>query len=121
MRATLSPTFTSSKMKMIFNLISDCAISMTNYYEKEEKERKLMEMKDVFSRFANDVIASTAFGVKCDSFREKKNEFYLMGKEATDFSSLQKSLKLFICFMLPKAIKVSYLFIFTYTLLYYSF
>lgn len=107
MRATLSPSFTSSKMKLIYGLISDCAKSLTIYFEKHEEERKLLEMKDLCSRFANDVIASTAFGINCDSFGEKKNDFYLMGKEATNFSSLTRNLKIFISLIFPMSGKVS--------------
>lgn len=46
-------------------------------------------MKDIFSRFTNDSIASTAFGVKINSLENKLNKFYVMGKKATNFSGIQ--------------------------------
>ncbi|KAK4874006.1 hypothetical protein RN001_013366 [Aquatica leii] len=86
MRATLSPSFTSSKMKMMFTLISECAEEFTDYFEKQKLDFFDVEMKDVFTRFTNDAIANVAFGFKCNSLKEKDNEFYMMGKKLTTFS-----------------------------------
>ncbi|KAF5279689.1 hypothetical protein FQA39_LY18238 [Lamprigera yunnana] len=83
MRATLSPSFTSSKVKFMFPLLLDCAEKFTNHFiEKKEKVYE-MEMKDAFTRFTNDAIATAAFGLKCNSFEDKTNEFYMMGKGIT--------------------------------------
>ncbi|GJQ77405.1 hypothetical protein Trydic_g20805 [Trypoxylus dichotomus] len=84
MRSTLSPSFTSSKMKMIFTLISECADDFMNYF-LEKGEAHVLEMKDTFTRYTNDVIASVAFGIKCDSVRERDNVFFTMGTKATKF------------------------------------
>ncbi|CAG2065369.1 unnamed protein product, partial [Timema podura] len=46
-------------------------------------------MKDLFTRYTNDVIATAAFGIQCDSFKDKSNQFYEMGKEVTDFSGIR--------------------------------
>ncbi|KAK4874013.1 hypothetical protein RN001_013373 [Aquatica leii] len=89
MRATLSPSFTSSKMKMMFTLISECAEEFTNYFEKQKQNFLDVEMKDVFSRFTNDAIANVAFGFKCNSLEDKCNEFYIRGKETTTFTGLR--------------------------------
>ncbi|KAK5641870.1 hypothetical protein RI129_010417 [Pyrocoelia pectoralis] len=92
MRATLSPSFTSSKMKMMFLLFSECAQQFVEYYEKKKENVITVEMKDIFTRFTNDTIASTAFGFKCDSFKEQANEFYMMGKKATNFRGTRQLL-----------------------------
>ncbi|XP_063917833.1 cytochrome P450 9e2-like [Zophobas morio] len=102
MRATLSPAFTSSKMKYMFSLISQSGEQFVNYFLKKNEDVITVEMKDIFTRFANDVIANTAFGVECDSLVDQKNEFFLMGKEATDFSSVWKNFKFFLYFLAPK-------------------
>ncbi|KAF5293613.1 hypothetical protein FQA39_LY03098 [Lamprigera yunnana] len=80
MRSTLSPSYTSSKMKGIFLLIKECSKQFVDYYSKYD-EMVTIEFKDAFSRFANDVIATSAFGIKCDSLKEPNNVFYLMGTE----------------------------------------
>ncbi|KAJ3645265.1 hypothetical protein Zmor_022934 [Zophobas morio] len=101
MRATLSPAFTSSKMKYMFSLISQSGEQFVNYFLKKNEDVITVEMKDVFTRFANDVIANTAFGVECDSLVDRQNEFYVMGKEATDFSSFWTNLKFILYFLTP--------------------
>ncbi|KAH9645244.1 hypothetical protein HF086_012122, partial [Spodoptera exigua] len=39
-----------------------------------------IECKDLTTRYANDVIATCAFGLKVDSHNDENNQFYLMGK-----------------------------------------
>lgn len=107
MRPILSPSFTSSKMRSIFKLISECVENFNDYYLKKNQDIVEVEMKDSFTRFANDVIATTAFGVKIDSLKEQNNEFYTMGKEVTDFSSFLKWMKLFGFMLFPKLFSVS--------------
>lgn len=41
-----------------------------------------VDIKDMTSRFANDVVATCAFGLKVDSHSQVDNEFYTLGKEA---------------------------------------
>ncbi|KAF5291531.1 hypothetical protein FQR65_LT01844 [Abscondita terminalis] len=86
MRSTLSPSFTGSKMKVMFSLVSDCGETLANYFLKQSEGVQEVEMKDVFTRFTNDAIASAAFGFKCNSLEDKNNEFYVMAKRATDIS-----------------------------------
>nr|CAD7460379.1 unnamed protein product [Timema tahoe] len=90
MRATLSPSFTSSKMKNMFILVLECGSQMVVFLEelvrKSEKKVYALEMKDLSTRYTNDVIATTAFGVSVDSFRNPSNEFYLVGKGLTSFA-----------------------------------
>lgn len=106
MRTTLSPTFTSSKMRTIFALMKECAENFAQHFLKKNEEVITVEMKDVLSRFANDIIATTAFGLKVDSLTEKNNKFYLMGKEATDFSKLSTTIKFFGYLLFPKIYRI---------------
>lgn len=48
-----------------------------------------IEIKEMFTRYTNDVIASTAFGFKINSYENRENEFFVMGKKATNFSGWQ--------------------------------
>ncbi|CAG9827788.1 unnamed protein product [Diabrotica balteata] len=69
-------------------------------FYQQQNERYLdqdvmeIEMKDTFTRFTNDVIATTAFGIKIDSMKNKDNEFFVIGKDITSFSGFWKSRKL---------------------------
>ncbi|EAT41575.1 AAEL006814-PA [Aedes aegypti] len=104
MRATLSPAFTGSRMRLMFELVSECAQSMVDYFREEATAGKRLEyeMKDVFSRFSNDVIASVAFGIKVDSLREPDNEFFINGKELMNFRNMKTVAKVLLMRMFPR-------------------
>lgn len=104
MRSTLSPSFTSSKMKIIFTLMADCAKDYADYFMKQDKIISI-ELRDITTRYTNDVIASTAFGIKCDSINDKENEFYMMGKKITSFT-FTKTIRIFLYSTVPQLCKV---------------
>lgn len=87
-RALLSPAFTSSKMKAMFQLMSECAVNFSEYLTKVPSEKRIMETKDIFSRYTNDVIATCAFGISVDSMRNPDNDFYTFGAKATNFDTI---------------------------------
>jgi cytochrome P450 family 9 len=63
-------------------------------------------MKDLFTRYTNDVIATAAFGVGVDSLMEPSNEFYSMGKEITNLGVVRQ-LVIFGYILCYKLMKVS--------------
>nr|XP_031848283.1 cytochrome P450 9e2-like [Nomia melanderi] len=83
-RALLTPAFTSSKMKEMFKLMSECAANMADHLAALKEENNVIELKDIFTRFANDVFASCAFGISINSMVERNNKFYVLGKEILD-------------------------------------
>ncbi|XP_072758017.1 cytochrome P450 9e2-like [Anoplolepis gracilipes] len=99
-RSLLSPAFTSNKMKIMFKLMSDCATKFSNYLAQMPEEKRVMEMKDVFRRYTNDVIATCTFGISVDSMRNPENKFYIYGKEMPNFSIIL-SWKFFIFRSMP--------------------
>lgn len=67
MRTTLSPAFTGSKMRQMFQFIVECSEQTVQVLQKECNDTSsayIPEMKDLFTRFTNDVIATSAFGIK---------------------------------------------------------
>lgn len=105
MRATLSPAFTSSKMKALFSFMIECAEEFTKYFEKEGDGIIEIEMKDAFRRYTNDIIASAVFGIKINSLINRKNDFFEMGKSLTKFGVL-RTLKFFALSSIPTICKV---------------
>lgn len=103
LRPKLSPAFTGSRMKILFGLIEECAGQFVGYFRNLESVE--VEMKEVFTKFTNDVIASTAFGFSCDSMKNPQNEFYRMGKELTNFRGIN-GLKFFLYKISPLLMKV---------------
>ncbi|XP_071648786.1 cytochrome P450 9e2-like [Temnothorax longispinosus] len=87
MRNTLSPSFTASKMKFMFDLISECSHNFVNYLVDHPEVCHAIETKGAFRRYTTDVIATTAFGISVNSMKDQDNEFYIRGIEATKFSS----------------------------------
>nr|CAH7744913.1 unnamed protein product [Callosobruchus chinensis] len=69
-------------------------------------------MKDSLTRYTNDVIATCAFGIEVDSLNNPDNNFYVMGRKATDLTSLRRKLKLMGYLIIPwlyKLLKVTFL------------
>nr|WDY85984.1 cytochrome P450 9HZ1 [Pagiophloeus tsushimanus] len=83
MRTTLSPSFTSKKMKILFDLIADVADNVVSFVSAQNEDVVELEMKDALSRYTNDVIATTSFGISTDSLRDKTNSFFMSGKKLT--------------------------------------
>ncbi|KAL5283302.1 hypothetical protein ACFFRR_005904 [Megaselia abdita] len=89
MRSNLSPAYTGSKLRTMFEFIRETAeTSVQNL--KTEKDNGIVdiELKDYFRRYANDIIATAAFGFQIDSMKDKENQFFKMGQEVTNFSTL---------------------------------
>ncbi|XP_060654528.1 probable cytochrome P450 9h1 [Drosophila nasuta] len=109
MRNTLTPAFTGSKLKAMFELINECSLEGVRYIENELRNANSLdielEMKDYFERFANDVIASAAFGIKVNSFVDKKNQFYKAGQSVIHFSGLAM-IKIILYSIMPRVMKI---------------
>ncbi|XP_076663920.1 cytochrome P450 9e2-like [Andrena cerasifolii] len=87
MRRLLSPAFTSSKMKTMFTLMCDCAVSFAECIALESKQGKVYDLKDIFGRYATDIVATCSFGISVDSMNNPDNEFYRFAKETMNFLS----------------------------------
>nr|CAH7744905.1 unnamed protein product [Callosobruchus chinensis] len=112
MRAILSPSFTSSKMRGMFTLMSDCAEKWVDFFMNKNQDVIELDMKDSLTRYTNDVIATCAFGIEVDSLNNPDNNFYVMGRKATDLTSLRRKLKLMGYLIIPwlyKLLKVTFL------------
>ncbi|KAL1509785.1 hypothetical protein ABEB36_004469 [Hypothenemus hampei] len=105
MRATLSGSFTSSKMKHMFEVINETAQNFSTHFMKKKENIIELDMKDTFTRFTNDVIATSAFGLKVDSLKEPNNTFYQMGKVITNISSFLITLKFLVFVVFPRIFK----------------
>ncbi|XP_043286083.1 cytochrome P450 9e2-like [Venturia canescens] len=109
-RNLLSPAFTSSKMKGMFRLMWACGENLVDHLLAAQiSKSKVIDSKDSFTRYTNDVIAACAFGISVDSMKNPKNEFYLRGKNASNFGVFRAA-KLLLSRLSPtlgKLLKVS--------------
>ncbi|XP_076275225.1 cytochrome P450 9e2-like isoform X2 [Rhynchophorus ferrugineus] len=106
MRSLLSGSFTSSKMKIMYNLIVEASENFVDYFCSKNEDLVEVEFKDIFSKYTNDVIASTSFGIKVDSLREPKNEFYAMGKKMTNFNTFRGLIGVLLYMAVPTIAKL---------------
>lgn len=105
-RSALSPSFTASKMKFLFELVSKVSQDFVRHLEDHpELTDKVIDTKDVFSRYTNDVIATSAFGISVNSMKERENEFYLRGKDATSLTGTKKILKFMAGMLFPRIMR----------------
>ncbi|KAF4519270.1 hypothetical protein B566_EDAN002159 [Ephemera danica] len=73
-RHVSTPIFSSGKIKSMSRLVTECTQQMISFLEKHHGDKEI-EMKGFFGRFTLDVIASCAFGIKCDSLSNPDAEF----------------------------------------------
>lgn len=66
----------------------------------------VLELKEFYTRYTNDVIATAAFGISVDSFRQPTNEFYMMGQDVTYVGGL-RAFKWLAYVSMPKLMQVS--------------
>lgn len=102
LRLLLTPAFTGSKMRFLFDLIRDCADEIVQHIERKVVNGEYrFEARELFSRCADDVIATSAFGIKINSFEAENNIIFSNGSKLTDFSA--KDLIIFFLYVLmPK-------------------
>lgn len=92
-RTMLTTLFTSSKIKSMFVLMSDCAKRFADYLSKVDRE---IEMKSVLTRYTNDVIARCVYGISVDSVNEPENIFYKYGQVASQLATFKQNLMIFV-------------------------
>lgn len=107
MRNTLSPIFTAAKMRAMFGLMNECLNECLGRLRDATKSGKShdIELKGWFTRLSNDIIASTAFGLKINSYEDKNNEFYMIGQSISNFRGKQM-IKFFVSNTMPIIQKV---------------
>ena len=98
MRAKMSPTFTSGKMKMMFNIVLGISEMMANHLQTLPN-LDMIDMKDVMANFTTDVIGNCAFGLDINSTVNPNSEFRKMGRKIfTQGTNLQIKILLLTSF-----------------------
>ncbi len=83
MRTTLSPMFTSSKLKSIFGLLSHHAQDFVQHFELRAGSdgRNDIDVLEIFARFTADGIATAALGFEGDCVKDENSFLYKKVKE----------------------------------------
>ncbi|XP_037044697.1 probable cytochrome P450 6d5 [Bradysia coprophila] len=74
-RTKLAPTFTTGKLKAMFETVVKCGDSLESVINEHAKSGEAVEMRDIFARFVTNVIATVSFGIDIDCLKERDCEF----------------------------------------------
>ncbi|XP_052870547.1 probable cytochrome P450 9f2 [Anopheles cruzii] len=100
-RAGLRPAFTGAKTRDMFGLlVKSAGDAMDRLVSYSAGEPFTMELRDLYSRLANDAMSSISFGVEVDSLTDRDNEFFVKGKRLAKLDGLS-GLKLLMTAILP--------------------
>lgn len=97
LRGKLTPTFTSGKMKMMFEQLIKCSEELLMEIRRKTQP---LDVKDILARFTTDIIGSCAFGIECNSLHDPDNEFRIYGKRIFENTFIENISNLF-GFMAP--------------------
>lgn len=87
MRVKLTPLFSSSKMRTMFDLMNEVGLEFVEYID--ENLEKTMEIKDTMGKYITEVIASTAFGLKANSIKDPDSMFNTFRRKITQFDFIR--------------------------------
>jgi len=105
LRGKLSPTFTSGKMKMMFQTLLDCGIELGSILEDSAIDEEIIEIKDILARYSTDVISSCAFGIQCNCLKNPNAEFRQWGRKIFT-PSLRNTITTFIYNTVPRLLSL---------------
>ncbi|KAK4878094.1 hypothetical protein RN001_010600 [Aquatica leii] len=100
LRSKLTPTFTSGKMKIMFETQVDCAKQLVAALDYAIAKRKPVNIKNYSSSYTIDVIGACVFGINCNSFKNPGNDFQKHGKRI-GVQTTCEMLKFFAAFSNP--------------------
>lgn len=103
-RQQLSPAFSSGKMKAMFDVIVKSGNSMDKYVGDFADTDKPVEIRDVFARYATNVIVSVAFGIDIDCIVNRNEEFRKYGPRFFE-PSVKNMMRNNLSIMMPKLSK----------------
>ncbi|XP_030745866.1 probable cytochrome P450 6a17 isoform X2 [Sitophilus oryzae] len=81
LRVKLTPTFTSGKMKMMFETLVSKTGGLEDNVAEYADSGKICGIKDILGRFTTDIIGTCAFGIECNSLKDPDNDFRKYGKK----------------------------------------
>lgn len=105
MRYKLTPTFTTGKLKGMFEQIYNCGDELLEELAKYSDRKEDVEAKTVLTLFTTDVIASCAFGLQFDHESEEGKTFRDMA-EKIFIPSIVQRLKFFILIFSKRLTKI---------------
>jgi len=104
LRAKLTPTFTSGKMKSIFQTLLDCIGPLQNHMKKLADSDATIEAREMSAKFTTNVIASAQFGLDVDTFADPESPFRRFGRRIFELN-WKNGFRLFAFAVCPSLLK----------------
>ncbi|CAO1425544.1 unnamed protein product [Diamesa serratosioi] len=99
-RSKLTPVFTSGKLKMMFDIVSQIGDKLVRVLEPKLTPDGHADMREFLAEFTTDVIGNIAFGLECNSLEDPDSEFRKYGKKVFQMSPT-RILKFFLTSAFP--------------------
>ncbi|XP_044145301.1 cytochrome P450 3A19-like isoform X3 [Bufo gargarizans] len=112
-RAVLSPTFTSGKLKQMFPIVKQYGDLLVKNIQKKVDNKEFIDMKNIFGSYSMDIVLSTSFSVNVDSLNNPNDPFVINGRNLFNFSFLNPLfLTTLLCpFLIPILDKFNFCFL----------
>ena len=104
LRTKLTPTFTSGKMKMMFQTLVDCAPDLLAKVDFHRVNKTPIDIKETVSCFTLNIIGSCAFGLDCNTFKEENSPFKKYGQKFFVMDKYRLMMRMFMI-VFPNAAK----------------
>lgn len=79
LRQKFTQTFTSGQMKIMFQTLTEVGDTLEEVME-QHSNKKPLDARDTVARFTTDIIASCAFGIKCNTLVNPDTDFRKYGR-----------------------------------------
>uniref|UniRef100_A0A914UUQ4 Uncharacterized protein n=1 Tax=Plectus sambesii TaxID=2011161 RepID=A0A914UUQ4_9BILA len=101
-RNTITPAFTTAKMKSMVPVFNDTLKIFGEVMSKYATSGAPMDLKEVCGGFAMDVIAKSAFGMDIDAQRDSSTPFI---KHAKEIFNITSNPKIFFFLLFPNTVR----------------
>ncbi|XP_049271533.1 cytochrome P450 3A8 [Rhipicephalus sanguineus] len=97
-RASASPAFSAGRLRRMYELVQACTEITSDHLENAARQNKEVDLKQLYGKFALDVVARCAFGTTLDSHTDSGKK---VATEARKALSSGVTLSLLMHFLFP--------------------
>ncbi|KAK4883713.1 hypothetical protein RN001_007032 [Aquatica leii] len=94
MRNKLSPVFTPTRIKLMFDTINTCTTEFVAQLSALASRGESVELKEIASRYSMDVLVNCAFGIDAKSVKNPNVEYVLIAKSFFNLSLKENLIRL---------------------------
>lgn len=105
MRAKLTPIFTTGKLKLMVDLMIECADHFEKYLQNQIGKGKVLECREITAKFTTDVIGSCAFGINMNALENEDSAFRIVGRKIFE-SSVYNMIRRLLFDFSPRLLKL---------------